>query len=735
MLNKYIIPVLVAIFICVSNVLAQKSQEAELHSRIQTLIESALRQDRIPGLAVGIIKNKRVTYTKAFGMAKIGGNKPITARSVFHMASVTKPFVATAIMQLVERGKINLDARVVEYLPYFRMKDQRYKDITVRQMLSHVAGLPDVEDYGWDRPEYDEGALERYVRGLSARPLVGAPGEKFAYSNIGFEVLGDVIAKASGMSFEDYVRRNIFTLLGMKHSTLMIRSVNAQQLATPHLCHKSGGVTVSSVFPYNRPHAPSSTLYSTVEDMNRWALANLNRGELDGKRILQASSYDLLWKPQVDVPEPPNSPYDVKVGLSWFLLERQGHRLVGHGGSDRGFQSFLVLAPDDGMAVVMMINCSSDAFNIDSLALKIMDLALGVFKSPFADKLDSAIPKLLQAHDVPGLAVGVIERGRISFTRGYGIADQEVRRPMSEDTVLNFASISKPVTAWGMMRLVETRKLSLDSPVGPLLYRWALPKSGFDNDGVTIRRLLSHTAGISVPSVPWFPADSAIPRLEQMLSGLAGDKGPVRVEKQPGAAWSYSGGGYAIIQLLIEELSKQPFDEYMRAQVFKPLGMNSTSYIPRADLAARTGVLYGADGRPVPRYRLVGEAAGGLNSTVRDFVRFLAAYVATDDQAPGRKIISPASLKLMTSPVAKVELPGVNGAMYGLGHGVHRAATGDLVVYHSGGNPGVRAYFLVSLTQGNGMIVITNSDKGAPVLQEVIRLWGEHYKADLQPLY
>jgi CubicO group peptidase (beta-lactamase class C family) len=163
--------------------------------------------------------------------------------------------------------------------------------------------------------------------------------------------------------------------------------------------------------------------------------------------------------------------------------------------------------------------------------------------------------------------------------------------------------------------------------------------------------------------------------------------------------------------------------------------MNSTSYIPRVNLTSRTASLYGEDGRLVPGYRLVGEAAGGLNTTVRDFVRFLAAYVATDGQAPGRKIVSPASLKLMTSPIAKVELQSVKGAMYGLGHGVHRAATGDLIVYHSGGNPGVRAYFLVSPTQGNGIIVITNSDKGAPVLQEVIRLWGEHYKVDLQPIY
>src|SRR5205085_10165413 len=107
----------------------------------------------------------------------------VTPETLFHLASVTKTFVATAILQLAERGRLDIDAPVVTYLSYFRLHDERYQDITIAQMLSHTSGMPDTEEYGWDRPEYDDGALERYVRSLGALSLIAAPGEKYAYSN------------------------------------------------------------------------------------------------------------------------------------------------------------------------------------------------------------------------------------------------------------------------------------------------------------------------------------------------------------------------------------------------------------------------------------------------------------------------------------------------------------------------------------------------------------------------
>ena len=129
-------------------------------------------------------------------------------------------------MQLVERGIVDLDAPAVKYLPYFRLADDRYSQITVRQMVTHTSGMPDVDDYEWDKPQYDDGALERYVRSLTNQKLLFAPGERVQYSNMAFEILGDVVAKASGESFDDYVQRHILAPLQMTDSTVLLKQTN-----------------------------------------------------------------------------------------------------------------------------------------------------------------------------------------------------------------------------------------------------------------------------------------------------------------------------------------------------------------------------------------------------------------------------------------------------------------------------------------------------------------------------
>ncbi|HYR08554.1 MAG TPA: serine hydrolase domain-containing protein, partial [Longimicrobium sp.] len=273
--------------------------------------------------------------------------------------------------------------------------------------------------------------------------------------------------------------------------------------------------------------------------------------------------------------------------------------------------------------------------------------------SSFAARMDSLAPSLLRESGVPGLAVGVIEGGRVAFTRGYGVADRASGRPMTERTLLNFASVSKPVTAWGVLRLVERGALPLDAPVNPLLRGWHLPPSEFGTDSVTVRRLLSHTAGLSVPSAPFFPADTTLPTREQVLAGQAGDRGPVRVVRRPGERWMYSGGGYILLELLVEEASGQPFAEYMRNTVFEPLGMHRTTFGPAAVSGGDVATPYDEEGNPVAPYRLVGAAAGGLYSSVEDFSRFLTAYTA-----PGR-ILGPETFETMLTDMADVELEGV----------------------------------------------------------------------------
>ncbi|HBB98160.1 MAG TPA: hypothetical protein DC054_22475 [Blastocatellia bacterium] len=363
---------LLAIFATAQTPEATKTDPvARLSTELEPKIKEEVQQGRLPGFAIGVVKNGKLIYAKGFGVAKLGGTMAITSKSLFHMASVTKTFVATAVMQLSEKGKIDLDAPVIRYLPYFKLNDERYRTITIRQMLSHTSGIPDTVNYNWDKPEYDAGALERFVRSIADQKLVFAPGEKFAYSNTAYEMLGDVIAKVSGESFEDYVQRNILTPIGMKDSTLLVREANSQLLTSPHVM-ENNKVVVSKVFPYNRAHSPSSTLYSSIEDMSRWAIANLNHGELDGQRILKRETIDSMWRPVVDA-------LGMKEGISWFTTEKQGHRLVLHSGGDTGFESLVILAPDDQVAVVAMSNfAASDRDYISEFVNAAVRIMLGL---------------------------------------------------------------------------------------------------------------------------------------------------------------------------------------------------------------------------------------------------------------------------------------------------------------------------------------------------------------------
>jgi CubicO group peptidase (beta-lactamase class C family) len=327
--------------------------EFDLSGRLDREIERVFRRSESPGLAVGVVIDQELVYAKGFGVTNIETGGEVTPRTLFHMASITKPFVATSIVQLFEQERLSLDDRIVEYLPYFEMKDERYATLTIRQFLTHSSGMPDVEDYHWDEPEYDEGALERFVRSLTDRELLFEPGEKFTYSNMAFEVLGDLIAKVSGQSFADYVKEHILLPLGMNDSSILIGDVDPALLASGHVL-EGGRTQVTGHYAYNRRHGPSSCLYSNVVDMSRWAIANMNRGELEGRRILDASSYELLWAPAVEVGVRDNKL--VHVGLSWFLSEQAGYEKVFHGGADIGYQTDLVMVPDAGVAVIVLSN-------------------------------------------------------------------------------------------------------------------------------------------------------------------------------------------------------------------------------------------------------------------------------------------------------------------------------------------------------------------------------------------
>ena len=319
--------------------------QKELAPKFDTFIQQVMEKFEIPGMAVAVTRGGGIVYTGVFGVRSLNTGELMKPECLFHMASVSKPFVATAIVQLVEQGKMNLDEPIVTYLPYFELADERYKEITIRQMLNHTSGMPDVRDYEWDKPQYDDGAAERYVRGLKCEKMIAASGDRCRYSNMAFEVLGDVIAKVSGKLFEIYVKEHILDPLGMTESTFLREEASQELCTTPHTWRLKP--VVSETYPYNRRHAPSSTLHSSVVEMANWALANLNQGEFDGRRILEVQSYDLLWEPSFEDDQ-------VRIGLSWFLGSYRGTSTVSHSGGDTGYGSQLTLLPEKDIGIIIL---------------------------------------------------------------------------------------------------------------------------------------------------------------------------------------------------------------------------------------------------------------------------------------------------------------------------------------------------------------------------------------------
>jgi len=328
--------------------------------QLDTVLKTILARWGLPGLGVGIVKNGEIVYARGFGVQSLEMGVPITPDSIFCVASITKCFVATAVMQLVERGQLELDAPVVQYLPEFRLADDRSRQITLRPMLSHTSGMPDMAEAEYEdlvaNPEYDEGAPERYVRGLSSRKMVAAPGERFAYSNIAYNVLGYLIAKISGQTFEDYMRKHILRPAGMPESTLFFPEVPRDRLAVPHL--RTPGMMVNPIYPYHRADAPASFLHSTVMEMCQWAITCLKGSASGENRLLSSASFEQMWTPVVEWGFPPLYEH---CGLGWTLGHFDGIKTVSHGGMGFGWTDFLTLLPEKKSGMVILCNEESSA--------------------------------------------------------------------------------------------------------------------------------------------------------------------------------------------------------------------------------------------------------------------------------------------------------------------------------------------------------------------------------------
>jgi CubicO group peptidase (beta-lactamase class C family) len=333
----------------------------------------------------------------------------------------------------------------------------------------------------------------------------------------------------------------------------------------------------------------------------------------------------------------------------------------------------------------------------------------------------------LAHYHVPGVSVAVMDGGDIVWARGWGIADEETGAAVTENTLFQAASISKPVAALAALGLVEDGLLSLDGPVNGVLTSWRVPDNEFTADSaVTLRGVLTHSAGLTVWGFPGyrkdepFSADREVATNADVLDGL-GNTDEVRVYKVPGTSWQYSGGGYTVMEQMVEDVTGRPFDEVLRSRVLVPAGMERSTYeVPlsrdRWPEAARG---YRGDGSEVEGewHSYPEQAAAGLWTTPTDLLTLSRHLLGILDGDVTDGVLSREMLTAMLTP----NHPGDEKfSNWGLGFGLQgegeRARFG-----HGGANEGFRSQWTVYRHAGKGIAVMTNGDAGSPLATEIMR--------------
>ena len=321
----------------------------------------------------------------------------------------------------------------------------------------------------------------------------------------------------------------------------------------------------------------------------------------------------------------------------------------------------------------------------------------------------------MQQLGIPGVSIAVIDGGKVVWTRAYGIADTVDKTPVTVDTIFQAGSISKPIAALGALRLVKEGKLSLDEDVNAKLQTWRVPANDFTKEQkVTLRRLVSHTAGLTVHGFPGYAVDSKIPTVVQVLDGQPpANTSAVRVDVIPGSTYRYSGGGYTVMQLLIADVAKESFESFMQSKVLDVLGMTSSSYSqsPPAALAARRASAHRPGGQRIPgKFHIYPEmAAAGLWTTPSDLARYLL-YVEAAVRGETGQLLTPALAKDLVTR----QQPGEHG----LGPSIDEP--GEFARFgHGGVDEGFEADMLAYVSGGRGVVIMANANLAQLLFQEI----------------
>jgi CubicO group peptidase (beta-lactamase class C family) len=333
----------------------------------------------------------------------------------------------------------------------------------------------------------------------------------------------------------------------------------------------------------------------------------------------------------------------------------------------------------------------------------------------------------MRRYGVPGVSLAVIEGGRVAWARAYGTTRSGGATPVDTTALFQAGSISKAITAVAALRCVERGLLRIDDDVNPRLVAWKVPANEWSGKRpVTLRGLLSHGAGLNVPSFPGYADSAPVPTLLQVLRGAPPANTPaVRVEIEPGTEWRYSGGGMAVVQQLLVDVSGRPFPDLLRETVLDPAHMTvTTAEQPLSPGRAAAAAIGHSGGAPLPgRWHVYPElAAAGLWSTAPDLARFGVALLAAFRGEPGALLRSDTAREMTTRQIGE----------WGLGVALGGGAGDSATVGHDGSTAGYTARLLVIPAKRQGIAVMTNGESEA-LIDEIARAVAREYAWPVRP--
>lgn len=368
------------------------------------------------------------------------------------------------------------------------------------------------------------------------------------------------------------------------------------------------------------------------------------------------------------------------------------------------------------------IKSTINAQNVDNEIQAIENNLIQTIQIRTDPKRGFNLEERMRYHSVPGVSVAVVKDGRLLWSKAYGVRDNETKEELDVNTLLQAASISKAVTAIGVLKLIQDEKLDIDLNINQYLKSWKVPENEFTTkEKVTIRRALTHTAGLNLHGFDGYLQDSILPSAVEILNG-EGESRQVLVDEVPGSRWRYSGGGYIILQLLIEDLTGRDFEEYMNTEILKPFGMTNSVYQQPLDTSKYKNVSsgHGENGRVIEgKWRNFAEKGpGGLWTTPTDLAKLCLAL---------QKIRAGKKSEVLSKSTVSSMLEKHSERNWGLGPLIQ--GTGDSIIFrHDGRNNGYLADFVAFADQGIAAVVMTNADKGNRLKNEIMMAISDYYK-------